>query len=70
MTSFFGSKNTKVFQWIVKSKSFNYLLRKTKVHKRTETKSDIFLWDKWKSNINFLGQKILKYFNKFWNPNL
>ena len=31
-----------------------------------ETKSDIFPWDKFKSDIIFIGLKILKYFNDFY----
>ena len=30
-----------------------------------ETKSDIFSWDILKSDTNFIGHKILKYFNDF-----
>ena len=32
-----------------------------------ETKSDIFLRDIFKSDIVFIGHKILKYFNDFYN---
>ena len=31
-----------------------------------ETKSDIFTWDIFKSDIIFIGRKILKYFNEFF----
>ena len=32
-----------------------------------ESKSDIFLWEIFKSDIIFIGRKILKYFNDFYN---
>ena len=32
-----------------------------------ETKSDIFPRDLFKSDIGFIGHKILKYFNDFYN---
>ena len=32
-----------------------------------KTKSDIFLWDIFKSGIVFIGCKILKYFKDFYN---
>ena len=41
----------------------------TKVNPKNgnEIKSDIFLWDIFKSDIIFIGRKILKYFNNFYN---
>ena len=33
----------------------------------TETKSDIFPWEIFKSDIIFIGNKILKNFNDFFN---
>ena len=41
----------------------------TKVNPKNgnEIKSDIFPWDILKSDIIFIGRKILKYFNNFYN---
>ena len=36
----------------------------------SETKSDIFSWDIFKSDIILIGRKILKYFNDFHNSHL
>ena len=43
----------------------------TKVNRNNEaeTKSDIFPWDIFKSDIIFIGHKILNYFNDFYNWN-
>ena len=61
-------KNIKIFQWLSKSKFLSFM---TKVNPNNgiETKSDIFPWNIIKSDIFFIGRKILKYFNDFYNWN-
>ena len=56
----------KVFEWLLKSRFLSFT---TKVNQsnRNETKSDIFSLDIFKSDIIFIGHKIPKYFNDFYN---
>ena len=42
-------------------------MTKVNRNKGNETKSDIFPCDIFKSDIIFIGRKILKYFNEFYN---
>ena len=42
-------------------------MTKVNPNNRNETKSDIFPWDIFKSSIIFIGRKIIKYFNDFYN---
>ena len=42
-------------------------MTKVKPKNGYETKTDIFPWDIFKSDIIFIGQKPLKYFNYFYN---
>ena len=42
-------------------------MTKVSPNNENETKSDIFLRDIFKSDIIFIGRKILKYFNNFYN---
>ena len=42
-------------------------MTKVNPNNRNETKSDIFLRDIFKSDIIFIGRKMLKYFNDFYN---
>ena len=58
MTSFFLSRNIKVFQWPSKSKFLSFM---TKVNPSNgnETKSDIFSWDIFKTDtLSFLSKNI------------
>ena len=66
MAYLFLSKYIKVFQWLSKSKFLN-IMAKVNPNNGNETKSDIFLRDIFKSDIVFIGHKILKYFNDFYN---
>ena len=42
-------------------------MTKVNPNNRNETKSDIFPWDINQSDIIYIGRKILKYFNDFYN---
>ena len=42
-------------------------MTKASPNNANETKSDIFSRDIFKSDIIFIGRKILKYFNNFYN---
>ena len=46
---------------------FLSFMTKVNRNKGNETKSDIFPCDIFKSDIIFIGRKILKYFNEFYN---
>ena len=59
-------KNIKIFQWLSKSKFLSFMT-KVNPNNGNETKSDIFPRDIFKSDIIFIGHKILKYFNDFYN---
>ena len=63
---FFFSKHITVFQWLSKS-TFLSFLTKVKPNNGYATKLDIFPRDIFKSDIIFIGHKILKYFNDFYN---
>ena len=56
----------KIFQGIAKSKFLSFLT-KMNPNNGNEIKSDVFPRDIFKSNIIFIGRKILKYFNDFYN---
>ena len=43
------------------------VLTKVNPNNGNETKSDIFPWNIFKSDIIFIGRKILKYLNDFYN---
>ena len=62
----FLSKCIKVFQWLSKLQFLSFM---TKVNPSNgnETKSDILPMDILKFDIVFIGRKILKYFNYFYN---
>ena len=45
-------------------------MTKVNPNNENESKSDIFLWDIFKSDIIFIDHKILKYFNDFCNSHL
>ena len=62
----FFIKNIKIFQWLSKLKFLGFT---TKVNPNNgiETKLDIFPRDIFKFDIIFIGRKILKYFNDFYN---
>ena len=67
LTSYiFLSKYIRVFQRFSKS-GFISFMTKVNPNNRNETKSDIFPRDVLKSDIIFIGRKILKYFNDFYN---
>ena len=60
LTSYlFSSKNIKVFQWLSKSKYSSF---KTKMNPNTSTYSNLTLF--------FIGHKIIKCFNDFYNWHL
>ena len=63
----YSDKNTmtKIFQWLSKSEFVSFM---TKVNPNygNKTKSDIFPWDIFKSDIIFISRKILKYFKDFY----
>ena len=61
----FLSKHIKVFQWLSKLTFLNFMT-KMNPNNGNETKSDIFPRDIFKSDIVFIGRKILKYFNEFY----
>ena len=63
---FLYQKNVKTFQWLSKSKFLSFMT-KVNPNNGNETKSDIFPRDIFKSDIIFIGHKILKYFNDFNN---
>ena len=60
----FLSKRIKVFQWLSKPQFLNCMTKVNPNH-RNETKSDIFPWDIFKSDVIFIARNILKYFNDF-----
>ena len=63
LTSYvFLSKNVKVFQWLLESKFLSFIT-KVNSNNENETKSDIFSWDIFKSDIIFHWSQ--KYFNDF-----
>ena len=63
---FFWSKNINVFQWLSKS-NFLRLTAKVNPNNGNKTKSVIFSWYIFKSDIIFLWSQILKNFNAFYN---
>ena len=63
---FFLLKNIKVFQWLLKWKLLSFMT-KVNLNNGNETKSDIFLWDIFKSDIILHGRNILKYLNDFYH---
>ena len=65
----FFSKNIKVFQWLLKSKFLSFM---TEVNPSNgnETKSDNFHGTYPNLTSFFIGSKILKYFNDFYNWHL
>ena len=71
LTSYtFLSKNIKVFQWLSKSK-FPSFFAKVNRNSKNETKSDIFPWEIFKSDIIFhFCCKILNYFFDFYSWHL
>ena len=62
----FWSKHIKIFQCLSKSKFLNFMT-KVNPNNGNKTNSDIFPMDIFKSDIIFIGRKILKYFNDFYN---
>ena len=60
-TRSFLSKNIKVFHWLSKLKSLNFI---TKVNRKNgnESKSDIFPWDIFKSDTIFFSSEIFNVF--------
>ena len=70
----FLSKNIPVLQWISKSKFLSFMT-KVNPNNGNETKSEIFPWDIFKSDIIFhwsqntklLQSKLLHRLNDFWN---
>ena len=68
LTSFvFDQEKVKVFQWLSISKYLSFM-NKFNPNNANQTKSDIFLWDIFKSDvISFFYQEILKCFNDLQN---
>ena len=62
----FLSKHILVFKWLSKSKFLDFLT-KVNLNNGNDTKSDIFPRDVFKSDIIFIGHKMLKYLNGFYN---
>ena len=62
----FLPKYIRVFERFLKSEFISFMT-KVNPNNRNETKSDIFLRDIFKSDIIFIGRKMLKYFNDFYN---
>ena len=65
-TYLFLLKNIKVFQWLLKWKLLSFMT-KVNLNNGNETKSDVFLWDIFKSDIILHGRNILKYLNDFYH---
>ena len=68
-TYHFSSKNIKAFQWLLKSKPLSIM---TALNKIMETKQNQTLFHESYSNLIsfFIGHKILKCFNNFYNWHL
>ena len=68
-TNHFSSKNIKAFQWLLKSKPLSIM---TALNKIMETKQNQTLFHESYSNLIsfFIGHKILKCFNNFYNWHL
>ena len=62
----FSSKNIKVVQWLSKSELFSFMTKLTP-NNGSETKSDIFYGTYSNLTSFFIGHKILKYFNGFYD---
>ena len=69
MSYLFLLKTIKKLQWLEKS-NFLSFMTKMNPNNGNETKSDIFHWYIFKSEIIFVGWKILKYFNDFYKEHL
>ena len=63
---YFLSKNMKIFQWILNSQVLSFMA-KVNSSNGNETKSDIFHGAHSNLMSFFIGRKILKFFNEFFN---